>query len=203
MNIDNWSLNGHYLESCTCHQVCACLHLGDPSEGSCTGLVAWHIQDGHYGETRLDGLNVAVALHAPGNMTEGNWKVVLYLDEAGDEAQREILGRIFGGELGGHPEVLASFIGEVLGVETVPIHYEFSDRHVALRLGQTAGAQVNANEGQGGKPVTLHDHPFPVAPGHPVVLATSENLRHNAYGIELNTAKRTAAYSPFSYAGPQ
>lgn len=202
MSTANWKLQGHYLESCTCKEVCPCLHLAAPTEGSCTGLVAWHIAEGRYGNTELDGLNVVVALHSPASMADGNWKVVLYLDEAGSEAQREALGNIFGGEAGGHPAVLASFIGEVLGIEPVPIHYEHSDGGVRLRVGETAGASVRANEGQDGKPVIVHNHPFAVAPGFPGVLATSESLRHQAYGINLDTSQRTALYSPFSYAGP-
>lgn len=202
MTSANWTLDGHYLESCTCREVCPCLHLGNPTEGSCTGLVAWHIDKGVYDDTTLDGLNVVVALHTPGAMADGNWKVVLYLDETGDEPQRQALGKIFGGEAGGHPAVLASFIAEVLGVEYVPIHYQSDERGVRLKVGETAGAVVHVNEGQDGRPVTLHHHPFPVAPGKPLVLATSESLRHRAYGLELDTGRRTAAYSAFSYTGP-
>lgn len=202
MNTNNWKLNGHYLESCTCKEVCPCLHLGNPTEGDCTGLVAWHIDKGVYADTSLDGLNVVVALQTPGAMADGNWKVVLYLDEAGSEPQREALAKIFGGEAGGHPAVLTSFISEVLGVEHVPIHYETTEGEVRLSVGQTASAVVHANEGQEGKPVTLHNHPFAVAPGFPAILATSESLRHQAYGLELDTARRSAAYSEFSYTGP-
>jgi|AntRauTorckE6833_2_1112554.scaffolds.fasta_scaffold06688_2 hypothetical protein len=197
-----WKLDGHYLESCTCREVCPCLTLGHPTEGDCTGLVAWHINRGHFENTSLDGLNVVVALNSPGAMAEGNWKVVLYLDESASESQREVLGRIFGGQAGGHPEVLASFIGEVLGVEHVPIDYQYSEGEVRLKVGRIGGSVVHANEGQDGQPVTLHNHPFAVAPGNPAVLATSESLQHQAYGIDLDTARRTAAYSPFSYAGP-
>ncbi len=202
MTSANWTLDGHYLESCTCREVCPCLHLGHPTEGTCTGLVAWHVDKGVYGDTPLDGLNVVVALHTPGAMADGNWKVVLYLDESGSESQRQALGTIFGGEAGGHPAVLASFIAEVLGVEYVPIHYQSDERGVRLNVGETAGAVVHANEGPDGEPVTLHNHPFPVAPGKPLVLATSESLRHRAYGLELDTAQRAAAYSAFSYSGP-
>lgn len=202
MNTNNWNLNGHYLESCTCKEVCPCLHLGHPTEGDCTGLVAWHIDKGVYEDTSLDGLNVVVALQTPGAMADGNWKVVLYLDEAGSDPQREALAKIFSGEAGGHPAVLTSFISEVLGVEHVPIHYETTEGEVRLSVGQTASAVVHANEGQEGKPVTLHNHPFAVAPGFPATLATSESLRHQAYGLELDTARRSAAYSEFSYTGP-
>lgn len=198
----SWKLDGHYLESCSCREICPCMHLGNPTEGECTGLVAWHIDEGRYGDTPLSGLNVVLALHTPGAMADGNWKVVLYLDEAAGESQRNALDQIFGGKAGGHPEVLASFIGELLGVEYVPIHYEYTDSEVRLQVGQTAGAEVHANEGQDGKLVTLHNHPFAVAPGKPATLGTSESLRHRAYGIDLDTASRSAAYSAFSYAGP-
>lgn len=202
MSTSTWNLDGHYLESCTCREACPCLHLGNPTEGSCTGLVAWHIDKGMYRDTPLDGLNVVVALHSPGNMAEGDWKVVLYLDESASESQSEALGQIFGGKAGGHPEVLASFIGEVLGVERVPIHYENNEGQIRLQVGQIGSALVHPNEGQNGQPVLLHNHPFAVAPGFPLTLATSESLQHRAYGMELDTANRTAAYSSFSYAGP-
>lgn len=202
MNTSNWKLNGYFLESCTCKEVCPCLQLGNPTEGDCTALVAWHIDKGVYADTPLDGLNVVVALHTPGAMADGNWKVVLYLDEEGNKPQQEALAKIFSGEAGGHPAVLASFIAEVLGVEYVPIQYEAAEGEVRLSVGQTASTVVKTNKGQDGNPVTLHNHPFAVAPGFPVTMATSESLWHQAYGLELNTAQRTAAYSEFSYAGP-
>lgn len=202
MSNHSWKLNGHYLESCTCREVCPCLHLGHPTEGTCTGLVAWHIDTGVYQGTPMDGLNAVIALHTPGAMAEGNWQVVLYLDESGSESQRDALAAIFSGKAGGHPAVLAPLIAEVLGVETVPIDYRRDERGVRLNVGQTAGTRVTANEGTDGTPVTVHNHPFAVAPGEPAVLATSESLHHKAYGLELDTAKRTAAYSAFSYTGP-
>ncbi len=202
MSAEPWQLRGHYMECCTCREVCPCMQLGNPTEGTCTGLVGWHIETGHYGRTALDGLNVAVALHTPGRMADGNWQVVLYLDAAGDDSQREALAQIFGGEAGGHPAVLTSFIGELLGVEHVPIHYTTEGDSVRLTLGDSDGATVQANLGQGDEPVTLDKHPLAVAPGFPAVMATSSALRHQRHGIELDLSERTAAYSPFSYAGP-
>jgi hypothetical protein len=48
----------------------------------------------------LDGLNVALAIHTPGPMGEGNWAVGAYIDERADEKQTEALGafrRAYGG----------------------------------------------------------------------------------------------------------
>lgn len=197
-----WSMQGEYLESCSCRGACPCVYLGAPTEGDCTGLVGWHIETGQYGDTPLDGLNTAVALHSPGPMAEGNWRAVLYLDQRGDERQQKALAAIFGGEAGGHPAVLASLIGEVLGVDTVPIDFSAEPGQRHLKLGASAGTEIAALEGQGGATVTISNHPLAVAPGESLVVAESRSLRHQAYGIELDLSGRTAFYSPFSYAGP-
>jgi len=197
-----WKIKGEYLESCTCKGACPCIYLGSPTEGDCTALVGWHIDQGQYGDIPLDGLNTVVALHAPGHMAEGKWKVVLYLDQAADPRQNEALGTIFGGQAGGHPALLASFIAEVLGVEQAPIHFESSPGRRRFRIGDTAEADVQAIEGQGGAAVTIRNHPLAVAPGETITVAKSRSLRHQAHGLALDLSDRTAFFSPFSYAGP-
>lgn len=198
----DWSVKGEYLESCTCKGACPCIYLGSPTEESCTALVGWHIDEGHYGDVALNNLNVAVALHSPGHMAEGKWKVVLYLDQAADSRQNEALGTIFGGSAGGHPAVLASFIAEVLAVEQVPIRFETGLGRRRFAVGDTAEADVQAIEGQDGASVTIRNHPLAVAPGEALTVAKSRSLRHEAHGLALALSERTAFYSPFAYAGP-
>jgi hypothetical protein len=197
-----WNIKGDYLESCNCKGACPCLYLGAPTEGDCTALVGWHIVAGQYGDVELDDLNVAVALHSPGPMAEGNWKAVLYLDQRGNERQQEALGAIFGGQAGGHPALLASLIGEVRGVEQIPIRYEIEKGRRHLKLGESAGARLKALEGQDGGEVYIRNHPLAVAPGESLVVATSLSLYHQAYGINIDLSERAAFYSPFTYAGP-
>lgn len=197
-----WNIEGEYLESCTCRGACPCIYMGSPTEGHCTAIVGWHIDRGKYGGLVLDDLNVAVALHSPGDMTEGNWKVVLYLDQAADAGQNEALGTIFGGQAGGHPALLASFIAEVLAVERVSIRFEASEGRRRFRIGDSAEADVEAIEGQGGAAVTILNHPLAVAPGQTLTVAKSRALRHRAHGVDLALSDRTAFFSPFAYAGP-
>ena len=83
-----WTLSGTYAEACTCAAACPCIMLSDPTEGTCTAVVGWHIDSGRYGDVVLDGLNVAVGVYTPGNMAAKDWSAVLYLDERGTEAQR-------------------------------------------------------------------------------------------------------------------
>lgn len=197
-----WKMNGDYLESCTCREACPCLYAKDPTEGDCTALVGWHIDKGHYGEVQLDDLNVAISLYSPAAMHLGNWSVVLYLDERASDQQQEALGIIFGGQAGGHPEVLASLIGEVKAVEPLPLEFVREPGRRHLKLGDHAGADAFALQGQDDREVTVHNHPFAVAPGEELVLAETSSLRHQSHGINLDVSGRTASYSPFAYAGP-
>lgn len=197
-----WKMQGEYLESCNCRGACPCVYLEPPTEGDCTAMVGWHIERGHYGQVALDGLNIVVVLNAPGPMAEGNWKAVLYLDQRADEQQQEALGSVFGGKAGGHPEILASMIGEILAVERQPIGFLIEKGHRHLTIGDSHEANINAIEGQGGQDVTISNHPFAVAPGHSLVVAKSGSLRHQNHGLQLDLSGRSALYSPFEYAGP-
>lgn len=134
-------------------------------------------------------------------MAEGNWKVVLYIDQRADEAQQEALSSIFGGQAGGHPALLATFIGEVLAVEHLPIQFEVEKGRRHLKLGQSANTEITALEGQNGAEVTIHHHPFAVAPGESLVVAKSQSLLHRAYGINFDLSERSASYSTFAYSG--
>jgi hypothetical protein len=50
-------------------------------------------------------------------MTEGNWRLGLFIDDEASDEQAERLGAVFSGQKGGPMENAAALIGEVLGVE--------------------------------------------------------------------------------------
>ena len=74
----SWSLVGDYFENCNCDVVCPCLFAPSapmtamPSAGSCEVPLAFHVDQGRYGDVTLDGLNVVAVGRAPGPMAEGN-----------------------------------------------------------------------------------------------------------------------------------
>lgn len=196
----DWQLDGTYFEACTCTGACPCLFGGDPTEKTCDALVAWHIQRGHFEDTRLDGLSLAMALHAPGNMTAGGWKVVVYVDDTADARQKDALVRIFGGQAGGHPAALAAFVGEVMAVESVPLAFTEDGRRLGVRIGDRGDARIEAIEGQGGGEARISGHPVAVSPGNDLVVANSQRVSHRGHGIELDVSHRVAYYAPFQYA---
>jgi hypothetical protein len=62
---------------------CPCTFAQAPSYGDCDGVLAYHIKNGHYGDTSLDGLNVLGVGSFKGNVWAGETKVTvgLFFDE--------------------------------------------------------------------------------------------------------------------------
>lgn len=196
-----WNLTGTYFETCNCDVGCPCAFGSAPTEGFCSAIVAWHISAGKFGETGLDGLNVALLVDAKGHMLEEKWKAAVYVDQMANEAQKNALVAIFTGKAGGHPAVLASFIGEMLGTKSVPIHYEVSGKKTTLRIPGITDTELDVLEGQDGKPITISNHPVCIAPGVPANVGKSKHFRLSDYGYDWSMSDRNAYLSAFSYSG--
>jgi len=102
-----WRMRGDVMEACSCATTCPCNFGSDPIPLPCEVVIGWRIADGHYGNTRLDGLNVVLYGRIPGNAFQGNWTVGVYLDQRADQQQAQALGNIFSGQAGGWPSCWA------------------------------------------------------------------------------------------------
>ena len=78
---------------------------------------------------------VAVWLHAPGNLTAGNWRLALYVDENADDAQFEAICALWSGEGGGHLAVIASLVSNVLSAKKANISFESTPERKHLVIG--------------------------------------------------------------------
>ena len=199
---ESWKLGGDYFAGCNCAAACRCVFLDAPDEGNCKVAIAWHVAKGHFGETKLDGLNVVGVFHAPGHMVQGpKWSVALYLDSNAKPDQAEALGKIFGGQAGGHPAVLGKFIGEVKGVKSLPIHFEAKGRNRKVRIPNVLDVEIEAVEGgDPGKEIKISNNPLGVVPGEPMVVARSKKLSYHDHGMDLELSGKNGFYSPFAYA---
>ena len=158
-DIKNWKLQGSYFETCNCETACPCVWLQPPTTGDCKLLVAWHIDKGHVGDQALDDLNVAMACYSPGHMTDGNWQVALYVDERADDNQFDAIVQILSGQQGGHPAILMSFVGEVLGVKKVKIDYQEQGNSRQLNIPGIAQADIESIQGITGGQATINTPP--------------------------------------------
>ena len=199
---DQWSISGLYFENCNCKILCPCLFLGDPTEGNCTTISAWHIEKGYYGDRPLEGLNVVMAIYSPGHMAETKWKIALYLDETANQLQKDALTQIYTGNAGGHPAVLASFVGEVAGIRSLPIEFQSQGKRRALLVPDIVESDIEAIAGKDGAEVTFSNTPLCITPGQTSVVAESKKLSFRDHGMQWHTSKRYGSYSRFTYQGP-
>lgn len=196
----NWRLEGNYFESCNCDLVCPCIFLRPPTQGFCEAFVGWHVEKGHMDNVKLDGLSVAAWLHSPGALTDGGWRLALYIDERADEAQQKALEKIFGGEVGGHPAVLAGLVGEMLGVKSVPIEFKEEGRIHHLHIPGIGTNKTEALEGEDGGDVMVSNHPLAVSPSNPVQICASTEANYKDYDVEWKQNDKVGLSAPFAYA---
>jgi len=199
MPTQNWALKGNYFESCTCDLVCPCIFLQPPTKGYCEALVGWHIAKGHMGNVKLDNLNVAVWLHSPGSLTDGKWRLALYIDDKADEKQKDALTQIYGGQVGGHPAVLASLVSELMGVKSASIEFKEEGKKRHLVIKGIAENEMYAIDGEDGGEVKVSNHPLAVSPSNPVVIHKSKQLRYQDYGVDWTKANTVGLAAPFAY----
>ena len=81
--------------------LCPCWIGEDPDGGTCESVVAYHFDRGTVRGVDVTGLTVASVVLIPGNILEGNWKQVLFIDDGASDEQYEALEALFKGELGG------------------------------------------------------------------------------------------------------
>ena len=98
----SWRMRGDVMEACNCHITCPCNFGGSITQVPCEAILGFRIQEGNYGSTRLDDLNIVLYLSMPGpDAFDGKWTMGAYLDQRASEEQMQALGAILTGEAGG------------------------------------------------------------------------------------------------------
>lgn len=93
-----WEIQADEFVNCNCNYGCPCQFNAPPTHGNCEAMAAFAISKGHFGEVRLDGLNVVVTFAWPGPIHEGNGEAFIIIDERADAEQRAALLSILAGE---------------------------------------------------------------------------------------------------------
>src|SRR5437867_6713036 len=126
----NWWLRGEYMESCNCDYLCPCVYTnpqGPVTYDNCFAVLAFRIDEGRSGATRLDGVKFALVLRSGKVMADGNWVFGVIIDETADAAQRQALAAIAGGEAGGVPGLIReNLVTDYRGALYAPIDFTMS-----------------------------------------------------------------------------
>lgn len=134
----DWSIKGPEYNSCNCAWGCPCQFNALPTDGTCRAIIGMRIDEGHFGDTRLDGLHWAATFSWPGAVHEGNGTCQFVIEERADEAQRKALSEILHGretEAGAtHFQVYASTMSKVLEPRFLPIEFDADVDECRARL---------------------------------------------------------------------
>lgn len=201
----SWSIEGRYFENCSCEVVCPCtasFSLGSDND-FCRVVLVFHVDRGEVDGVDVSDLTVAPVADAPRYMLEGNWKLGLLMDDAASEEQAEKLGAVFTGQLGGPMGALAPLVGEVLGIERVPMEFSSEGGHHRLRigdLGQAAVEDVVPFGAENGQPARLTGvfHP---AGSELTIAKADDDSGVNAFGISFGGGGKSAFSHHFSWSG--
>lgn len=198
-----YQLEGKLLEVCTCKALCPCWVGEDPDFGTCDGTLAWHFEKGEVNGVDVSGVTLAVLCHIPGNILEGNWRAIVFLDEKATPEQEEALLNVYTGKLGGPVADLAQLIGEVVAVERVPVTFQVAQGKGTLKLGTSVSAELEPFLGADGSPTTLSDTIFTTIPGSPAYVSKglSYQAAAAALDIDVNLQGHNAVQGSFRFDG--
>lgn len=118
-----WSLQGEWIESCSCAQVCPCNFgpEGKPDQEWCSAAIGLNITQGNSDGVDLSNARAVFVGDFPGNFNLGNGAMRVYLDQALSADQRRELEAILTGKKGGAIAALADAVSNSLPVKTARI----------------------------------------------------------------------------------
>ena len=173
----SWNITGSYFETCSCNVVCPCtasLALGATLD-RCKVTLVFRVKSGTVEGTDVSGLTVAAIVDTPKVMSDGNWRIGVFIDGAASDQQAEKLGGVFSGALGGPMAALSPLVSENLGVERAPIEIHEDGLRHSVKIGDAVDFEIEDVV------------PFGVETGQPAKLT---GIFHPA-GSELTVAHAT------------
>jgi hypothetical protein len=93
-----WEIKATEFINCNCSYGCPCQFNARPTNGDCRAVAGFEIEEGHFGDVRLDKLRAAMLVAWPNAIHEGNGTMQLIIDERADDRQRDALLKIMSGE---------------------------------------------------------------------------------------------------------
>lgn len=198
----SWNLRGSYAETCSCELMCPCNLSMDhgATYDYCRATLVFDIREGTVDGTDIAGCKVCVIIDTPKVMTEGNWRVGVFIGEQADDAQFDKLVQVFSGQLGGPMAGLVPLIGEMLGAERAAIEMDEDGLRHAVRVGDAIDFEIEDIVPFGvetGQPVKFSGMFHPVASD--LTMAEAKRSRINAFGIQYE-GKTGVSHADFSWA---
>ncbi len=202
-----WSMKGRYLKNCNCAFGCPCDFNARPTHGPCEGMSGMEIDEGFFGDTRLDGLRWACAYHWPGALHEGNGTIQAVIDERADEKQREALLTILSGREqvdGTFFQIISMIVTNVLTPQFRPIEFAFDLESRTARMAVPGMYETTSEPIR--NPVTGDPHRIRVNMPHGFEYALAEIASAATKGtgeikFDIDSGHSSIAYVEFTESG--
>jgi hypothetical protein len=198
-----WKLEGTYFENCNCDWVCPCTvtSFASPATGDrCRVILNYHVQRGEVDGVDVSGRSVSIVADSPKRMLDGGWRVGLIIDDKASKEQADKLTGVFAGQAGGPMANIAPLIGELLGIERLPIEYSDKGKRHSIRIGDAVAIEVEDYAAQEGGEVTKL-----TGVAHPtsstITIARPIESKVEAFGMVFEAAGKSAFSAPFNWAG--
>lgn len=200
-----WKVAGQYYETCSCDFVCPCVLTqlaAKPTKGSCTFAMSFQIDQGNFGQVRLDGLGFIVIGFTPEEMGKGNWSAGVIVDERASAEQRDAIVAVASGAAGGPFAALSGLITNFVGVQSASIRFERDAVKWSVNASPYVTMSAEAAMGidpRGTEPLQLRNTGHPAASNF--TLAHAVHSQINALGLSWNEAsgKNNGQYAPFTW----
>jgi len=196
----SWNLKGSYAETCSCELMCPCnlTFTHGATYDYCRATLAFSIREGAVDGTDVAGRRVVAIIDTPKVMTDGNWRLGMFVDDQASDEQFDKLVQVFGGQLGGPMAGLAPLVGEVVGVERAAIEIGDDGLLHRVRVGDVIDFEVEDIVPFGkedGTPVRFDGMFHPA--GSNLTMAEAKRSRIDAFGIryEGKTGLSTSEFS--------
>jgi len=165
-------------------------------------MLAWHIDSGEVDGMDVSDRSVVLVLDSPRQMSEGNWRVGMFMDDRASDEQAEKLGSIFSGQMGGPLANVAPLISENLGMEVAPIEHVDDGRRHRVQVGDAIDVEiedlVSPFDPDGPLPkLTETKHPA----NSELTPARALSARVQGLGIDYSADGQNGFSTPFSWSG--
>ena len=201
-----WTMLGQYMESCNCDYLCPCVYTnpqGPATYDHCTAALVFRIDAGRYGDTKLDGLKFALLIRSGKVMADGNWVFAGVVDERADDAQRQALAAVVGGEVGGPPGFIReNLVSDFRGVEFKPIEFKLDGLRRSTVIPDVVSFQIEgvASRNRSGEPFYIDNTAH--SAGRRLALARAKELRVHGFGLDMDIVGKgnNGHFAPFAWA---
>lgn len=205
-----WRLKGDWFDVCRCNIPCPCTFAQPPTDNFCEGILAWHITEGNYGDVDLSDRSVVALGSFVGNIWAGatDSYMAVYIDDRADDAQKDAIQAIWGGQAGGWMAGFAQLVDEMRGIESAHIDFKVEDDLSSWRV-EIPGVLLGEAEALGGPTTppgarvqTHNPGGAEVGPGQVATWGVATTDRADGFGFKWSRSGQSSKHFPFDWSGP-